>query len=65
MLPRLEAGQQLMAIEAALVPHMKADAAKRVVARHGRATKPPEERKPASMQLLEGFREAGFPIVHE
>lgn len=65
MLGPLGAGKQLAAIEAALVPHLKQDAAKRIMERHRRALKRPEERKPAAMALLDGFREAGFAVVHE
>lgn len=65
MLGPLVAGRQLMAIEAALVPHLKPDGAKRITDRHRRALERPEKRKPVAMQLLDGFREAGFKVVHE
>lgn len=64
-IPQLQAERQLLAIEAALVPHLKEDAAKRVMDRYRNQLKPPEERKSPAMALLDGFREAGFAVVHE
>lgn len=53
-----------MAIEAAIVPHMKPEDAKQVSARYRAQLKPPEERKPAALQLLDGFHEAGWTVAH-
>lgn len=56
-----------MAIEAAIVPHMKADDAKRVMGRHREALTPPAERKPqpAALALLDGFRAHGLAVVEQ
>lgn len=61
MLSRLSAERQLLAIEAASVPHMKPDAVGRVTGRYRRIVAPKE--RPRS--LLDTFREAGFPVVYE
>ena len=65
-LPQLRAERQLMAIEAAIVPHMKAEDAKSVMARHRQTLKPPEEEpKPAALRLLDGFRAHGLAVVEQ
>lgn len=65
MLSRLAAERQLLQIEVALVPHVKPESAKRITDRYVQAAKPPQERRPAALALLDGFREAGFAVVHE
>jgi hypothetical protein len=69
MLPHVHAERQLRAIEASLVGggNLKPEVANRIIDRHKRSLQAPEERKPrsASEQLLDGFRQAGFPVVHE
>lgn len=44
---------------------LKPEDAKRAMTRYRNALKEPEERKSVSEQLLDGFREAGFAVVHE
>lgn len=62
MLPQVLAERQLAAIEASLVPHLKPEAANRIIERHKRTLQPPRERKTASSALLDAFRQAGLPV---
>lgn len=66
MLPRLQAEQQLLAIEVAAVPHMKPEEARKVMRRYRRQLEGVHtEKKSASDALLDAFQQAGFPVVHE
>ena len=66
MLPQLQAEQQLRAIEAAVVPHMKAEDAKQVTGRYRRQLEDTTgAKKPASAGLFEAFQKAGLPVVYE
>lgn len=63
-MPALQAERQLLAIEAAMTPHMKPDDARAVTRRHVARMRPPEQRKPKGMavELLDAFRSAGFKV---
>lgn len=58
----LRAERQLLAIEASVVPHMKPDAAKRVIDGRRREATPPKERDRSVHPLLAAFEEAGMRV---